>query len=61
MDFDSRVYFIVFFYCTIVQNPHGIGKILKRRNWEILAQPTTTGLDAKNLLSILFVEFLAKN
>ena len=39
VDFDSRVYFLVIFYCTIVQNLHGIGKILKRRTWEILGHP----------------------
>ena len=45
MDFDSRDYFLVIFYCTNVHNIHGIGKILKRRIWEIwatLEQYTTT-------------------
>ena len=40
VDFDSRVYFLVIFYCTIVQNLHGMWKILKRITWEILAHPS---------------------
>ena len=44
VDFDSMIYFLVISYCTHVQNIHGIGKILKRRTWEIFAHPNLSAL-----------------